>query len=344
MGSVWQGLYRASGKGAKGTPIADVVTFKPSFTNFCMAVYEVKVARGDFLHEIKGGKYALYLPHCQRFYFACPSGLVTIDEIPPECGLIVRGDKGWKVAKGAPAREIETPLETVQSMLFHRLKASRRSKALHDVAWMLRQNPEYRTLPKKFGEWVSEAVNKRKSYDRLEQELREGYAAKEQELLGRSPSEPVAKITSPIQVQIQEKPPSVQILPASEFEAITGQILIACSRLVSGENCIEDPTTKLVFVRREYFDQIRVGLEAYGNKICGLVEKTNDKAGVTTVPQNVLITLAQLRSWDVDVYDFDKVREKLVEYADWDVVKYLDSNRAFYSAILEKLFGGSVKG
>jgi hypothetical protein len=72
-------------------------------------VYEIKVSRSDFLHEIKNpDKREQALNLSNYFYFATPKGLVSIDEIPDECGLIeLDDDLTTKVIKKAPYRNSE---------------------------------------------------------------------------------------------------------------------------------------------------------------------------------------------------------------------------------------------
>ena len=72
-------------------------------------VYEIKVSRSDFLHEIKHPEkrdQALQLSN--SFYFATPKGLVDKSEIPAECGLIEVDDQlNARVVVKAPFRESE---------------------------------------------------------------------------------------------------------------------------------------------------------------------------------------------------------------------------------------------
>ena len=71
--------------------------------------YEIKVSRSDFLHEIKNPKkreQALSLSN--YFYFAVPKGLVSVNEIPEECGLIEVGENlNTRIKKKAPYRETD---------------------------------------------------------------------------------------------------------------------------------------------------------------------------------------------------------------------------------------------
>jgi hypothetical protein len=54
--------------------------------------YEVKVARADFLAELKHPlKRRIGMRYSNEFYFVTPAGLVETREIPAECGLIEAG-------------------------------------------------------------------------------------------------------------------------------------------------------------------------------------------------------------------------------------------------------------
>lgn len=100
---------------AETSQIADVLTVKPSYEKLCISIYEVKVSRADFLTD---DKWRGYLPHCHRFYFAVPSGLVKIEEVPPEAGLIICGEKNWTTVKAAPVRDVQIPYDTLLSLIF----------------------------------------------------------------------------------------------------------------------------------------------------------------------------------------------------------------------------------
>lgn len=72
-------------------------------------VYEIKVSRSDFLHEIKNPeKREQALNLSNYFYFVTPKGLVSVDEIPQECGLIeVDEDLNTRIKLKAPFRETD---------------------------------------------------------------------------------------------------------------------------------------------------------------------------------------------------------------------------------------------
>lgn len=64
--------------------------------------FEIKVGRGDFLKEIKNPvKRRQALLFSNRFYFVAPKGLIKIEELPIECGLMEveekeNGVRHWK--------------------------------------------------------------------------------------------------------------------------------------------------------------------------------------------------------------------------------------------------------
>jgi uncharacterized protein (UPF0335 family) len=66
---------------------------------WCPITYEVKVSRADFTTELRTAKWRLYLPFSAYVYLACPDGLVSADELPPEMGLIVRRQVTWLTVK-----------------------------------------------------------------------------------------------------------------------------------------------------------------------------------------------------------------------------------------------------
>ncbi len=112
LGSMWLN-YNKVGK-------ADVVTVKPSYNKFNLDIYEVKISRSDFLHDIKSKKYERYLKHCNRLYFATLSGIAKKEDIPDNAGWIVRGEKGWSTVKQAKKRDITFDNQTLLSLIFYK--------------------------------------------------------------------------------------------------------------------------------------------------------------------------------------------------------------------------------
>ncbi len=97
----------------------DAWAMKPSWANPCATVYEIKVARSDFLRD---DKWRAYLPYCNQFYFVCPAKLIKPEELPGEAGLICVASTGTKLytKKKAPYRAAEIPEELYRYLLFAR--------------------------------------------------------------------------------------------------------------------------------------------------------------------------------------------------------------------------------
>lgn len=102
----------------------DAIAIKPSWSSPCVTAYEVKVSRNDFLRD---SKWPEYLKYCHRFYFACPKGLITKEDIPDSrVGLIWASENGnCRTVKAVPTRIVEIPSEFYQYIIFSRLDSER---------------------------------------------------------------------------------------------------------------------------------------------------------------------------------------------------------------------------
>ena len=87
----------------------DAWAMKRSWSSPCYFGYEVKVSRSDFVNDTK---WPTYLPLCNTLTFVCPTGLIAVDEVPEQCGLIYVSKTGSRLftKKKAPYREVEPPL------------------------------------------------------------------------------------------------------------------------------------------------------------------------------------------------------------------------------------------
>lgn len=91
--------------GQAGAQRADVYALEMLTHTLNAVIYEVKVSRADFLHDVNEGKYRGYLKHASRVLFAVPAGLIRRDEIPSDAGMIeYRGDM-WRVTKSGRRTE-----------------------------------------------------------------------------------------------------------------------------------------------------------------------------------------------------------------------------------------------
>jgi hypothetical protein len=110
LGSVWLSK--------EGLGVADVISIDCSYVKFIVNIFECKVTHSDFIQDVKSKKYEKYLPYCNRFYYACLEGVATVDEVPKEVGLMVKGEKGWRTVRAPKKRDIDIPKEALLSMLF----------------------------------------------------------------------------------------------------------------------------------------------------------------------------------------------------------------------------------
>lgn len=85
--------------GPSGSPRPDVYTAPKSYSKFLPIAYEIKISVADFRSDVTSGKWQSYLQYACGVIFAVPSGLITKDDLPKGCGLMVRGEEGWRTAK-----------------------------------------------------------------------------------------------------------------------------------------------------------------------------------------------------------------------------------------------------
>lgn len=85
--------------GPQGSPRPDVFRIDKSFAHPMAMAYECKISRSDFLADVTVGKWRSYLAYAYAVVFAVPDGLVSKSEVPDMCGLIVRKESAWRLAK-----------------------------------------------------------------------------------------------------------------------------------------------------------------------------------------------------------------------------------------------------
>ena len=96
--------------GPAGSPRPDVYTVPKSYSNFKPLAYECKVSVSDFRSDVTKGKWQSYLKYACGVIFAVPQGLITKDDVPKGCGLIVRSENGWRMVKGPTLIPIKNDL------------------------------------------------------------------------------------------------------------------------------------------------------------------------------------------------------------------------------------------
>ncbi|WP_109150385.1 MmcB family DNA repair protein, partial [Azospirillum sp. TSO5] len=109
--------------GPAGSPRPDVYSVPKSYSRFTPLAYEIKISVADFRSDVTSGKWQSYLRYAAAVTFAVPAGLITKSDLPAGCGLIVRGDDGWRTLKAPTLRPIENlPLEAWQKLLMDGVK------------------------------------------------------------------------------------------------------------------------------------------------------------------------------------------------------------------------------
>jgi len=86
------------------------INYRPSKQNKTIC-YEIKVSRSDFFNEIKKPfKRRAGLRLANEFYFVVPAGMLKVEEIPPECGLMEVHPEGYiTTVIHAPFRNVLPP-------------------------------------------------------------------------------------------------------------------------------------------------------------------------------------------------------------------------------------------
>ncbi|WP_281686750.1 MmcB family DNA repair protein [Pseudomonas citronellolis] len=101
---VWENMQM----GPSGSIRPDVYLLKKRYSTFAPVTYEVKVSVSDFRSDITSGKWQGYLGFSSAVIFAVPAGLVSKDDVPAGCGLIVRHDEVWRTVKKPTMQKIDT--------------------------------------------------------------------------------------------------------------------------------------------------------------------------------------------------------------------------------------------
>lgn len=75
-------------------------------------VHEVKVHRADLLSDLRSAnKRAAYLQLSSECWYVIRAGIARAEEIPPECGVLVATEDALDVARPAPKRAMQMPLQ-----------------------------------------------------------------------------------------------------------------------------------------------------------------------------------------------------------------------------------------
>ena len=85
--------------GPAGSQRPDIWSLNKSFTRPNATTYEIKVSVNDYRSDITKGKWQGYLKYSCAVIFCVPQGLISKKDLPPGCGLMIRGENGWRTLK-----------------------------------------------------------------------------------------------------------------------------------------------------------------------------------------------------------------------------------------------------
>jgi hypothetical protein len=148
------------------------IHYYPSKRNVVRA-FEVKISRSDFLSEMKKPlKRRPGLRLSNEFYFVAPQGLLKIEEIPPECGLMEVKEDGSIITKiSAPYRDTFPPTWLFMAAIARRVDKGRASEAAlrlrAQMTIRISENATANCLERHLFKWKSHNVGSRDVPDKI---------------------------------------------------------------------------------------------------------------------------------------------------------------------------------
>lgn len=154
------------GPGFGNSQRADAVAIHPSWTKPCTTIYEIKTSISDLRGD---EKWTGYLPYCNRFYFACPTGMVSPAEIPDPAGLIVVGPKGCRALKKPVVAPTEVPIDPVlYGILLHHYADDKVSeRGLSSLRRWLENKEMYEDMGRRVGAKFREIIMEMEGRERV---------------------------------------------------------------------------------------------------------------------------------------------------------------------------------
>lgn len=127
---VWEDMQL----GPAGSPRPDCYAVPKSYTRFTPLAYEIKISVTDYRRDVTAGKWQSYLRYAAGVTFAVPVGLVSKSDLPPTCGLMVRGPDGWKTLKAPTLAHVETlPRDAWLKLLIDGIARQHRDPTLREL-------------------------------------------------------------------------------------------------------------------------------------------------------------------------------------------------------------------
>lgn len=163
---VWEDMQM----GPSGSIRPDVYLLKKRYSTFAPVTYEVKVSVSDFRSDVTSGKWQGYLGFSSAVIFAVPAGLVSKEDVPAGCGLIVRHEEVWRMVKKPTMQLVETlPRESWLKLVIdgvdRAVKQRDEARCRNANQWMA-QAELRKKLGDDIGELVARALQSRDSVER----------------------------------------------------------------------------------------------------------------------------------------------------------------------------------
>lgn len=93
----WENIEFPDAERCRPDVYSVIATLTPN--KWCPITFEVKANRADFMAEMRSSKWECYRPFSAYIFLACRDGLVSIDELPKEMGLITKQGDVWGVVR-----------------------------------------------------------------------------------------------------------------------------------------------------------------------------------------------------------------------------------------------------
>lgn len=164
--------------GPAGSPRPDIFSILFSFAHFRPISYEVKISRADLMRDLNAQKYTKYHRFSAGVFFAFPTGMAKKEEIPAECGIMVRGDSGWRALRSPRFVRIETlPQEAWMKLVIDGVERHFRSQPRARESWVYSES-----LRKKLGKEVASLIGDKMSYENTVTNLKASCANLQEEV------------------------------------------------------------------------------------------------------------------------------------------------------------------
>ena len=151
---VWEDMQL----GPAGSPRPDCYAVNRSYSKFRPMSYEIKVSVADFRRDVTAGKWQDYLKYSTGVIFAVPNGLITKEDVPKGCGLLVRYDSGWRTVKGPTLQPLQQmPRDAWIKLLIDGIERQCKSIQPRDVNQWRTQEAARRRFGDEFARLMSDA-------------------------------------------------------------------------------------------------------------------------------------------------------------------------------------------